>query len=336
MEKKQTLKWGIIGAGIIAKRMADALKVTPNNQLIAVASKTPSKAKKFADENDVEYACTYQEIVNSPNVDVIYVATTHNFHFENAKLALENGKHVLIEKPFTVNANEARELVRIARVKKLFLMEAIWTRFLPSVQLLKQKIANHEIGEVKQINISFGWFISPDYEKRLKDPELAGGTTLDLGIYPISFVCYLLGAIPTDIKSLARFSDLGVDEIVNYVFRFPSGCLTTVCSSYNLRMTNEALIYGSKGFITFPQFPTGKQFTISKHGGENDVKETIDVFENNHDNGFVYQVEEVARCIRAGDLESKVIPLTETVGIMEVMDKMRAEWGFVYPFEKIS
>jgi predicted dehydrogenase len=333
MDNTRKLKWGIIGVGNIANKMADALKITQNNQLYAVASKTPSKARIFADKNGVENVYNYQEIVNSREIDIIYVATTHNFHFNNAKLALEHGKHVLIEKPFTVNAKEARELVRIAREKNLFLMEAIWTRFLPSMKMLKNKITNHEIGDVKQFNISFGGFVGTEYEKRLKDPALAGGVTLDMGIYPISFVCYLLGELPINIKSMTCFSDLGVDEISNYMFRFPSGCLTTICTSYNLKMKNEAIIYGTKGFIEFPQFSAGERFTIYKHEGTNDIKDTIDVLENNHSNGFIYQVEEVVRCIQEGKLESKIIPLNETIGIMEVMDKMREEWDFIYPFE---
>lgn len=333
MDNTQQLKWGIMGAGIIAKKMANALKITPNSQLYAVASKTPSKARMFADENGVKNVYSYQEIVNSREIDVIYVATTHNFHFDNAKLALERGKHVLVEKSFTVNAKEARELVRIAREKNLFLMEAMWVRFLPSMKMLKNKIQSHEICEVKVFNISFGGLVGTEYEKRLKDPALAGGATLDMGIYPISFVCYLLGELPIDIKSMAHFSDLGVDEISNYMFRFPSGCLANICTSYNLKMRNEAIIYGAKGYIEFPQFPSGQRFTILKHEGTNEIKDTIDVLENNHSNGFIYQVEEVARCIQEGKPESKIMPLNETIGIMEVMDKMRDEWGFIYPFE---
>lgn len=333
MNNKRKLKWGIIGVGNIANKMADALKITPNNLLYAVASKTPSKARIFADKYGVENAYSYQEIVSSKEIDIIYVATTHNFHFDNAKLALEHGKHVLIEKAFTVNAKEARELVRIAREKNLFLMEAIWTRFLPSVKLLKEKIRDHEIGDVKQISIAYGGFVGPDYEKRLKDPALAGGVSLDMGIYAISFVCYLLGELPTDIKSMTRFGEMGADEISNYMFQFPSKCLTSICTSYNLKMTNEAIIYGTKGYITFPEFGAGQRFTIFKHEGTNDIKDTKDVLEKNHDNGFIYQVKEVARCIREGKLESKIIPLDETISIMEIIDKMREEWGFIYPFE---
>ena len=133
---------------------------------------------------------------------------------------------------------------------------------------------------------------------------------------------------------MTRFSDLGVDEISNYMFQFPSGCLTNICTSYNLKMANVADVYGTNGFITFPQFPTGEQFTINKHAGQNDIKEGILVFEKNNENGFIYQVEDVSNCLREGKVESKIIPLNETIGIMEVMDKMREEWGLVYPFEK--
>lgn len=327
------LNWGIIGAGQIANAMADALKNSPNNILYAIASKTPEKAKAFAEKHAVAHAFSYDEIVNCKVIDVIYVATTHNFHFENARLALEHGKHVLIEKPFTVNAKEAIELMRIAGEKKLFLMEAIWTRFLPSVREIKSRIVSGEIGEVKQITASFGGFVKPKYEKRLKEPALAGGVTLDMGIYPISFVCYLLSELPSEIKSMARFSELGVDEIANYLMRFESGCFATVSTSFNLKMTNEAIIYGSKGYITFPDFPAGKQFTISKHEGTNDIKETSGFVEDRPLPGFIFQVEEVARCLHDGELESQVIPLNETVAIMELMDTMRAEWGFKYPFE---
>lgn len=327
------LNWGVIGAGIIAGKMAEALKINPDSFLYAVASKDIAKATAFAKAHNVGYAFSYEEIVHCDEIDIIYVATTHNFHFENAKLALENGNHVLIEKPFTVNAKEARQLANLATEKNLFLMEAIWTRFLPSIKLLKKHIQDGVIGEVKQINISFGGFVLPQYEQRLKDPALAGGVTLDMGIYPISFVCYLLGELPAEIKSMTRLSETGVDEISNYLFRFPSGCFASISTSFNIKMKNSAALYGQNGFIEFPQFQTGEQFTINVHNGTNDIIASREVLEKNHNNGFIYQVEEVARCIKANKLESEIIPLSETIAIMEVMDKMRNEWGFVYPFE---
>ena len=332
MNKK--LKWGIIGAGIIAEKMAEALHLDPDSELLAVASKSIDRAESFAKNNNVPKACSYAEIVNNNDVDVIYVATTHNFHYENAKLALEHGKHVLVEKAFTVNAREAETLAVLAAKKNLFLMEAIWVRFLPSYKLLKKLITESIIGEIKQVNITFGRFIPSKYEKRLNDPNLAGGVTLDMGIYPISFICYLLGEQPSEIKSMTNFSRLGVDEIANYMFKFPSGCLTTINTSFNLFLKNSATIYGSKGFIDFPDFQGGENFQIHIHNGTNELENVKEITEKNHTNGFIYQVEEVVQCIRNGKIESSTIPVQETVDIMKLMDGMREEWGFRYPFEK--
>jgi len=329
----QSIKWGIIGPGIIAHKMAEALVLSPDNQLIAVASKTFEKAHVFAEKYTEVKACTYAEIVEDPAVEVIYVATTHNFHFENALLALTCGKHVLVEKPFTVNGAQAEKLVKLAREKNLFLMEAIWTRFLPSVQLLRKQLREGIIGEVKMMNFTFGGFVSPRYEARLNSPDLAGGVTLDMGIYPITFATYMLDEIPMEVKSMARMSVSGVDEICTYLFRFSSGCFAQVATSFNLLMKNEALIYGMKGYIEFPNFQTGDTYTIHQHNGNKVIEKSNEVHEDNHENGFVYQITEVARCIREGLLESPIISLDETVATMKLMDNMRAEWGLKYPFE---
>ncbi|MDA3939952.1 MAG: Gfo/Idh/MocA family oxidoreductase [Spirochaetia bacterium] len=332
--KEKILTWGIIGAGIIAEKMAEALHIDKNSELIAVASKSKERAERFAEKNNVPIACSYNDIVNNADINVIYVATTHNFHFKNTKLALEHGKHVLVEKAFTVNAREAEELAKIAKEKNLFLMEAIWVRFLPSYKLLKKTLQEGTIGEIRQINVSFGNFVPLKYEKRLTDPALAGGVTLDMGIYPISFVCYMLGELPTEVKSMTRFSDLEVDEISDYLFKFPSGCMSTINASHKLLMNNAAMIYGSKGYIEYPNFQEGEKFIIRVHGGTNNIESTEEIVESNHDNGFIYQVEEVVRCIREGKTESTVIPIQETIDIMKLMDGMRDEWGFKYPFEK--
>ena len=332
--KEGKINWGIIGAGIIAEKMADALHLDPGSEVLAVASKSADRAESFAEKNKIPTACSYDEIVNNKEIDVIYIATTHNFHFENARLALEHDKHVLIEKAFTVNAEEAEELSQLAKERNLFLMEAIWVRFLPSYKLLRKMLSDGVIGEIKLINISFGNFVPPMFEKRLNDPNLAGGVTLDMGIYPISFVCYMMGELPSNVKSLSRFSDSGVDEISNYMFKFPSGCITTINTSYNLGMERTARIYGSEGFIEFPEFQSGDKFFIHTHNGTNEIESTKEIVEKNHENGFIYQVKEVVRCIREGKTESSVIPVQESIDIMKLMDGMRKEWGLRYPFEK--
>ncbi len=331
---KEKYRWGIIGAGVIARKMADALKQSERAELYFIGSKSDERAKAFAEEQDVPRYGSYKELVNDESVDIIYVATTHNFHRENALLALEHGKPVLMEKPFTVNAGEADEVIALARDKGLFLMEAIWTRFLPAYIKLRSLLESGIIGEVRYVEAGFGNFAPPQYEKRLKDPALAGGVTIDMGIYPIQLCCYMLNELPVDINSMCRFSDRGVDELAFYQFRFPSGAVAQIGTSFALKMENRAAFYGTKGYIFFSPLAMGTEFTVYTHNGTNEIqnKETQKV--ETAANGFIYQVEEAHRCLDEGLTESSVIPLQETRDIMAVMDTMRAEWGLKYEFEK--
>ena len=326
--------WGIMGAGVIARKLAGALKQTKTAELSFVASKSAERAKAFAEEQDVPRYGSYDELVNDNSIDIIYVATTHNFHRENARMALEHGKHVLMEKPFTVNAKEADELIEISREKGVFLMEAIWTRFLPTYVKLHSLLESGAIGDLRYVDVSFGNFALPQYEKRLKDPALAGGVTLDMGIYPISFCCYMLQELPVEIQSVCRFSDRGIDELASYLFRFPSGVIAQIATSFALKMENQAAIYGTKGYILFSRFAMGNEFTVYTHNGTNEIEKQESFKLETAENGFIYQVEEVHRCLDAGRTESAVIPLKETRDIMAVMDTMRASWGLKYEFEK--
>lgn len=327
------IRWGILGAGNIAYKLADAVAQDPDSELVSVASNTPGKAETFASAVGIMADDSYQSLVERPDIDVVYIATTHNFHYDNAVLALNQGKSVLIEKPFTVNADQARKLAELADEKGLFLMEAIWTRFLPTMIELKHRLQSQAIGEVRHMNLTFGGFAPDKYRPRLIDPALAGGVTLDMGIYPISFVCYLAGDLPIEVQSLCQFSDTGVDERATYQFRFASGMTASIATSFNLKMKQEAMLYGSTGYVEYPDFQAGSAFAIHHHGGTNEVDDIAAVQLDQFENGFVYQVAEVVRCLRAGELESPVIPLQETVAIMALMDRMREQWGLRYPFE---
>lgn len=328
------LRWGIIGAGNIARKLANAVLLDPSSELVAVASKSLERSQPFADTYQIDACTSYNALVERDDIDVVYVATTHNFHYENTLLALQHNKHVLVEKPFTVNAREARALVDVATEKQLFLMEAIWVRNLPSMIRLKELLSGGAIGDIRLFNLSFGGIAAPQYINRLTRPELAGGVTLDMGIYPITFINFLLDELPQVSHSFCRFSDTGVDELATYQFKYPSGCLANVSTSFNLLTKSEAMIYGSKGFVEFPAFQQGMSFTLNIHNGTRDIesKQTISV--DHHENGFVYQVAEVAKQIKAGKLESDIIPLAETVATMALMDSMRKEWGLKYPFEQ--
>lgn len=330
---KPGLRWGIFGAGIIAHKLIDAVRLSSGSDVLAIASKSIDKARLFAEKYQIDACSDYQVLASRADIDVIYIATTHNFHFENALLALNSGKHVLVEKPFTVNAQEARHLVDVARQKQLFLMEAIWVRFLPSIRLLRDYLNNGVIGEIRFVNLSFGGIASANFVNRLTDPHLAGGVTLDTGIYPITLVNFLLGEQPQRVHSLSRMSSTGVDELAAYQFQYPSNCIASIGTSFSLLMKNEAMIYGTKGYIEFPSFQQGPSFAIHIHDSTNEIRSIETITETNASNGFVYQVAEVADCIRRGRLESATMPLAETVATMALMDSMRAQWGFKYPFE---
>ena len=330
----KTYRWGIMGAGIIAGKLAEALARCGGAELAFVGSKSPERAEAFARRYGAEGWGTYEDLFDRGNVDVVYVATTHNLHRANARMALERGKPVLVEKPFTVNAEEAGDLIDLAGARGLFLMEAMWTRFLPATVRLRSLLAEGAVGRPRYADISFGNFIQPKYEARVRDPALAGGVTLDMGIYPISFACHVLGERPSDIRASCVMTDQGVDELAAYQFRFPGGALAQIGTSFTLKMENRATIYGTEGYVEFPSFPTGDRFTVHRHGGTNEVSSTEEVRLEHEENGFVYQVREVQRCLEAGLTESPVMPLAETRELMAVMDTIRAQWGLRYAFER--
>lgn len=329
-----TYNWGIMGAGIIARKMADALRTNQRSRLLRVGSKSPQRAESFARELDVPRHGSYNDLLQDPEIDVVYVATTHNFHYENAAAALNHGKHVLIEKPFTVNAAQADRLIALAAEKEVFLMEAIWTRFLPSWKKMREILRQGRIGQVKYIDLSFGKFAPPQYQSRLNDPALAGGATLDMGIYSLSYCCYLLGEIPRSSNAMCTFNSAGVDDLACYQLGFPSGAMAQIATGFNLWMDSRAVIYGSKGAVTFHGFSSGDRFTLHSHNGGNEIVSTEEIALAHQENGFVYQVEEVVTCLDQKKSESAIIPLQETRDIMALMDSIRYSWNLRYEGEK--
>ncbi|MFW6362193.1 MAG: Gfo/Idh/MocA family protein [Spirochaetota bacterium] len=329
-----TYNWGIMGAGIIARKMADALRSTQRATLLRVGSKSPQRAESFARELEVPRYGSYADLLQDPEIDVVYVATTHNFHYENAAAALKHGKHVLIEKPFTVNAAQADRLIALAAEKDLFLMEAIWTRFLPSWKKMREVLQEGLIGKVKYIDLSFGKFAPPQYQARLNDPALAGGATLDMGIYSLSYCCYLLGEIPRSSNSMCTLNSAGVDDFACYQLSFPSGAMAQIATGFNLWMDSRALIYGTEGAVSFHDFSSGDRFTLHSHNGGNEIVTTEDIALEHRENGFAYQVEEVITCLDQGKRESSLISHQETRDIMALMDSIRYSWNLRYEGEK--
>ncbi|MBC7878644.1 MAG: Gfo/Idh/MocA family oxidoreductase [Anaerolineales bacterium] len=327
-EKK--FKWGILGPGRIAHEFAQGLKVIDDASLYAVASSNIDRAKEFAHEygGAVTYN-SYETLVGDPDVDGVYIATPHRFHFENAMLCLNAGKPVLCEKPLTVNAGETRELIKTSHEKNVFLMEALWTRFLPIYPVIRKWLDEKAIGDISLMVGTFGARVPKDKDERWQNPELAGGTLLDMGIYPIVVSQWVMAAQPKSFVASAHIGDTGVDELTTFSLKYENDVISQCHSSFLSNHVNDFRIYGSKGRIRIhPHFWGTTKATLFTDGQELTVERPLRA------GGFEYQTEEAMRCIRAGLLESPGMSHADTLANMELMDSIRAEIGLKYPFEK--
>lgn len=327
----KTIRWGIIGAGNISTKFAAALNSLEGTELAAVASREMSRATKFADRFNIKKAYdNYEELVKDQDIDVIYIGTPHTEHKANAELCLNNGKAVLCEKPFTVNRKDAKYLITLAKKNNVFMMEAMWIKFLPVNRVVKKWIQDKRIGNVKYLNISFGFQAEFDIHSRLYNPDLAGGALLDVGVYPISYAVYLMGKLPDHVRSNAYLGKSGVDEINVIAMRYDEGTIADLSSAIAADTGNDAVIIGDKGKIVVPYFWTAESAQLYDENG-NIADEVSIPFPAN---GYVYEAEEVNRCIREGKKESDTIPLQDTLDIIGIMDDIRKEWGLTYPQER--
>jgi predicted dehydrogenase len=325
----EPIRWGIIGTGWIAEQFATGLSVISDAELVAIGSRTASSAHRFADEFGVPHRhASYEALAEDAEVDVVYVATPNNLHMENSLLCLEAGKAVLCEKPFTINAREAEAVIGEAREKRLFLMEAMWTRFNPVIIKLRELLAKGVIGELKMLIADLGFRFEFNPEGRLWNLHLGGGALLDLGVYPVSMASMIFGT-PTEIASLAKFSITGVDEQASIIMGYEGAELSTLYTSMRAETPQEVVVAGTRGLIRVhaPMFRPDKM-SLSREDHEDEVLEFA-----LEGNGYNYAAEEVMRCLRDGKLESEVMPLDETLSIMETMDQIRAQWGLRYPME---
>jgi predicted dehydrogenase len=326
MEK---IRWGILATGWIAGQLAEAINKQPDAICLAVGSRSQASADKFGDEWDIPRRYpTYEALAADPDLDVIYIATPHNLHAENMKLCLNAGKHVLCEKALTVNAVEARECLALAQEKGLFLMEAMWMKFIPAIRQVQARVANGRIGNIHLVQPHFSFNIPYDPNGRLYDPALAGGALLDMGIYPATLAHMFLGK-PDKILSAAHFGETGVDELNAAIWQYDRGAQAIITSSQRLERPCDAYITGSQGYIHLHEnFWHTQTVTIKQSGSEPEVIQIP--YEGN---GYGYEVREVHDCLRAGKLESAVVSHADTLEIMTLLDEMRGQWGLVYPSE---
>jgi dihydrodiol dehydrogenase / D-xylose 1-dehydrogenase (NADP) len=328
MHPLEPLRWGILGCGNIARSFAAGLRHAPQATLAAVGSRDRAKAEAFAAELGAARAHgSYESLAADPDVDIVYVATPHPLHCENTLLAIREGKHVLCEKPFAVTAAEARRMVDAARARKVFLMEGMWTRFFPLMGALRQLLHAGRIGEPRMLRADFGFRGAWDPEGRLLNAHLAGGALLDVGIYPVS-LAYMLFGKPDFTAGAAAIGETGVDEQSAAIFRHAGGRLSLLCMAVRTRIDQETMIFGTEGCIRILRPCWHPASMIVTSGGN---EERLDFpYEGN---GYQFEAIEAAQCIARGDLESAVLPLAESIAIMETLDTLRQHWGLRYPFE---
>lgn len=324
-----SVKWAIIGTGTIAHKFATGLEALPDATLQAVGSRSQDRADEFADEFDApERYDSYDKLAEQANTDVVYVATPHPFHHDNTLLCLEAGKPVLCEKPFAVNTTQAEEMVRCARHNEVFCMEAMWSRFFPLMDKVRTMISENAIGDVRMLDVDFGFRAPVDPDTRLFNPQLAGGSLLDVGVYCCALSSMLFGQ-PADLTGFAHLGETGVDEQAAWIFTYNDGELASCSSAIRTATPMEAIINGTAGRIRIHSpwwIPTSMTVEI-----DGDEPETMDF--PLEGNGMNYEAGAVMNCLQQGKLEHDIMPLQETLDITRTMDKLRAQWGLEYPFE---
>ena len=324
------IRWGILGTGNIAHQFARGLMGLTDAELVAVGSRKPDHAASFANEFNIPRVHVgYEALAKDEHVDVVYVCTPHPMHAENAVLCLENGRHVLCEKPFTVNHKEALEVVNTAKKYNRFLMEGMWTRFIPATQQVCTWLYEGQIGEVRQLQANFGFRAGVDSKSRLFSLELAGGSLLDVGVYTVSMASMVFGSAPTSMTSAVSLGETGVDEQACMLFQYANGAMAVLSSAIRVNLHHDVFIMGTEGIIQLHSpFWCSNAATLHIHG--QDARHVDLPIEGN---GFNYEAKAVGDCIRKGLTESSVMPLAETLEIMQTLDEIRTQWGLKYPME---
>ncbi|MGN1345877.1 MAG: Gfo/Idh/MocA family protein [Eubacteriales bacterium] len=312
------IRFGIIGAGGIASKFCDAVRRVEGAEVCAVASKSEERAQAFAEKNGVPQAYgSYEAMLKEAGVDAVYIATTHNFHMDNLRLCFAYGKHVLCEKAMVLTADDAREAFRLAEEKGVFCMEAMWSNFLPSVQKAKEWITSGAIGTLQSVSAVIGFNGGGNPESRLFNPSLAGGAMYDIGVYPAEIVSYLVGEPIRDCVGLWRPHPLtGVDERASFLLRYDS-CDAAIQCLLTSNAREYTILNGSDGCVELPFGSSG--FLAKRYDSRRQLAET---FEGTFENGFVFEIEEMLRCIRAGRLTSEIMPPEATIQCAEIYDKV--------------
>ena len=319
--------WGIIGPGKIARKFVGDLLQIPDAKLHAVASRSEDRARSFASEFSVPHHFgSYEAILNCPDIDAIYIATPHVGHMEYSIQCLKAGIPVLCEKPLAINSAQVAKMIEAANENNTFLMEALWSRFLPSIKHSLELIEQGTIGKVLGVKADFGFMASFKPDSRLFDNQLGGGSLLDIGIYPVLLSLLILGK-PKNIKAVGHIGSTNIDEECAILFTYDNDAMAQLHSTIRYRTKTEAFISGELGVIHLPtRWHESKKMSLIIEG-----KRPRDIHFDYPEKGYRFEIEEVMKCVRAGKKESSILPLSFSKDLMELLDAVRKEIGLIYP-----
>ena len=320
---------GIIGAGKIVNKVVQALLALPETHCYAIASRDYGRACDYAEKYGFEKAYgSYEEMLQDPNVELVYVATPHSHHYEHMMMCIQHGKHIVCEKAFTMNAKQAKIVRDAAREKGVYVAEAIWPRYMPSRKMIDDVIASGVIGKVNTLTGNLSYKI--DQVERIWNPALAGGALLDIGVYGINFALMHFGWDVERVESSVKMTDTGVDAMETITVFYKDGRMAVLTHSIYARSDRKGMIHGDQGYIVVENINNPE--SISVYDTNDHLLAHYDVPQQI--NGYEYEFMEAVACISAGKLESDSMPMDDTVFMMEVMDSLRNSWGLVYPQEQ--
>ncbi len=323
MDKK--INWGIIGLGKIAHKFAADLKLSKRAVLYGVASRDAAKAELFKEKyKSVKSYGSYEALADDPEIDIVYIATPHVSHFENTMMCLEKGKSVLCEKPLGMNSEQVKKVADEARRRNLFLMEGIWTRFIPATEKLLEILDERLIGDLVSVRADFGFKGEFDSESRIYNKKLGAGSLLDIGIYPVYLSLLTLG-IPKNIKAFARMTETDVDSYCAMLFDYADGSKANLESTIEADTPVEGYIYGSKGSVKMhSRFHHTEKLTITRNGKSEALEMKIE------GNGYLYEIEEVNKCLSNHQTENEKLPWAASFQLISIMESVLKEIGLSY------
>ena len=333
------VKWGILGAGIVVDRWIKGALQHDDMEIVAISSRTKETAEKMAAKWNIPNAMSYDEMLACPEIEIVYIPVPHTAHKELALKAMNAGKHVLVEKPATVNAAEFQELIDCAKKNNVFMMEAVWTRFFPIIKKAIEYVKSGKIGEVRTIESTFSFRVGDGDTSRLTDPERAGGGLLDTGVYNLHLAQMIYEKSPVNLLGVASIdtdeNHYQIDEQAAYIGQYDRGELSVLMSGVRTETIHIAYIYGTKGYLVIPMFwkPTTMEACIDGKTEvfEEPVPQKVDGIE---DEGYQFEIAYVNDCVREGVKESPFVPWEASLSVMKQMDKLRKDWNLVFPNEK--